>query len=215
VPRRPPELIVRRSVVPTPVGDAWVDLDTVSGSRRLLIAGHGAGGGVDAADLRAVGTACRAAGISVAMVTQPYRVAGRKAPPPAEVLDTAWNAVVAVLVRRRSLAGHELVYAGRSSGARIACRTATLAAGRVRPIAVVALAFPVHPPGRPDRLRTPELAAVPVPVLVVQGDRDPFGQPDPVPGRDVRLVPGDHSLSRSAGRVGALVADWLLGLPSA
>ena len=195
--------------LPTPVGPARVDLDRVSGAVALLVIGHGAGGGVDSPDLLAVRTACLAVGISVARVTQPYRLAGRKAPPAAGVLDQAWQAVILALGRRRGLSGQPFVFAGRSSGARVACRTAADPGVRPAARAVVALAFPVHPPGKPDRSRLPELAAVPVPVLVVQGSSDPFGMPAPGPRRIVRQVPGDHSLKRSAAELGPIVAGWI------
>jgi len=196
--------------ISTPVGEAHVELDRVAGAPALLVIGHGAGGSVDSPDLLAVRAACLAAGISVARVTQPYRVAGRKAPPAAGTLDQAWQAVIQALGRRRGLAGQPLVFGGRSSGARVACRTATDPGVRPAPVAVVALAFPLHPPGRPDRSRLPELTAVPVPVLVVQGSSDPFGMPPDGPGRQVVRVPGDHSLKASAAQLGPLVADWLL-----
>lgn len=199
-----------RIVVDTPVGQAWVDLDRAGGDRILAI-GHGAGGSVDSADLVAVRDACVRAGISVARITQPYRVAGRKAPPRAPVLDLAWTTVVDALTRRRGLSSLAISYAGRSSGARVACRTA--AAGLIAPPdSVVALAFPVHPPGKPENSRIEELDAVGVPVLVVQGSRDPFGMPPSAPGREVRVVTGDHALTRSATEVGEIVASWLAGI---
>jgi predicted alpha/beta-hydrolase family hydrolase len=145
-------------------------------------------------------------GLSVALVEQPYRVAGRRSPAPPHQLDAAWTAVVAEL-RAGPLAGLPLVAGGRSSGARVACRTAaaTGAAG------VLCLAFPLRPPRRsgeaPSRL--PELEAVPVPVLVVQGARDPFGIPPAAPGRDVVQVQADHGLRTDLGAVGDAVRDWL------
>jgi predicted alpha/beta-hydrolase family hydrolase len=204
--------VVAELTIATPTGDALVGLDQAAGARRLLVIGHGAGGSVQTPDLVAIRNACLAAGISVARVTQPYRLAGRKTPSAAPVLDRAWAAVVAALGRRTALAGLDFVYAGRSSGARVACRTAADADVTPRPIAVVAVAFPVHPPGRPEKSRLPELAAVPQPVLVVQGLSDPFGMPEPAPGRTVRQVIGDHSLKGSAAEVGRLVADWLAAL---
>ncbi len=202
-----------RLKITTPAGPASVDLDLAVAATRLLVIGHGAGGSVDAADLLAVRDACLAAGISVARVTQPYRLAGKKAPPPAGTLDQAWRAVVASLGRRKAVAGLELVFAGRSSGARVACRAASDPAVKPGPVAVVALAFPVHPPGKPEKSRLGELSAVPVPVLVVQGISDPFGMPEPAPGRTVEQVAGDHSLKQQAGRVGELVARWISALP--
>jgi uncharacterized protein len=193
----------------TPVGEAHVELDRIAGAQALLVIGHGAGGGVDSPDLLSVRAACLDAGISVARVTQPYRVTGRKAPPAAGVLDQAWQAVVGALGKRRGLAGQPMVFGGRSSGARVACRATIDPAVRPAAIAVVALAFPVHPPGRPEKSRLSELAAVPVPVLVVQGSADPFGMPPDAPGREVVRLPGDHSLKRSAAELGPLVADWI------
>ena len=172
--------------------------------RAALVLGHGAGGGVAAPDLVAATTAALAAAVSVALVEQPYRVAGRRSPAPAGQLDTAWVSVVEQL-RAGELTGLPLLAGGRSSGARVACRTAA-ATGVV---GVVCLAFPLRPPGRPDApSRLPELDAVPVPLLVVQGERDPFGIPPPSQLRSVVLVPGNHSL-RSAGPVADAVRDWL------
>ncbi len=168
--------------------------------------GHGAGGGVEAPDLRAAARAAWAAGFSVALVEQPYRVAGRRSPAPAAQLDAAWLAVIAEL-RDGELGGLALVAGGRSAGARVACRTAA----QVGAAAVLCLAFPLHPPGRgddPSKSRLPELDAVPVPVLVVQGERDPFGLPPGGPTRKVVRVPGNHSL-RNTAPVEAAVAEWL------
>lgn len=195
--------------IATPVGESIVELDTAAEARTVLVIGHGAGGSIEAPDLLAVRAGCLAAGISVARVLQPYRVAGKKATPPTGTLDQAWRAVIASLGRRRVLAGLDFVYAGRSSGARVACRSAADELTRPRPIGVVALAFPLHPPGRPEKSRLPELAGVPVPVLVVQGVNDPFGMPEPAPGRIVEQLPGDHGLKRDTARIGELVASWI------
>ncbi len=146
------------------------------------------------------------AGVSVVLVEQPYRVAGRRSPAPAHQLDTAWTTVLAQL-REGVLHDLPLICGGRSSGARVACRTAA----DVGPVAVLCLAFPVHPPGRgddPTKSRIPELDAVTVPTLVVQGERDPFGIPTEGPNRRVVLVPGTHSL-RSTSAISAAVSDWL------
>ena len=188
----------------TPHGTAQVHLHPADAPRAALVLGHGAGGGVAAPDLVAATTAALAAAVSVALVEQPYRVAGRRSPAPAGQLDTAWVSVVEQL-RAGALAGLPLLAGGRSAGARVACRTAA-ATGVV---GVVCLAFPLRPPGRPDApSRLDELDAVPVPVLVVQGERDPFGIPPPSQRRSVVLVPGNHSL-RSAGPVTDAVRDWL------
>ena len=198
-----------RLTIATPVGPAVVELDAAADARRLLVIGHGAGGSIEAPDLLAVRTACLATGISVARVIQPYRVAGKKATPPIGTLDQAWRAVIAALGRRKATAGLGFVYGGRSSGARVACRSAADEATTPRAVAVVALAFPLHPPGRPEKSRLPELAGVPVPVLVVQGVNDPFGMPEPAPGRQVEQVPGDHGLRRGTAGIGELVAGWI------
>ena len=200
--------------IDTPRGPARAHLRTPDGPpRAALVLGHGAGGGIGAPDLVAVADAARAAGIAVALVEQPYRVAGRRAPERAPALDAAWEAVVAAL-RDGPLAGVPLIAGGRSSGARVACRTAAATAAR----GVVCLAFPLRPPARagrpapPDRLG--ELDAVRVPALVVQGRGDRFGMPPPAPGRTVVEVDGDHALRRGTRRIGAIVVDWIAGLPA-
>jgi predicted alpha/beta-hydrolase family hydrolase len=140
------------------------------------------------------------AGLSVALVEQPYRVAGRRSPAPAAQLDTAWVAVLEQL----PLDALPLVAGGRSSGARVACRTAA----DTRAAAVLCLAFPLHPPGRPEKSRLDELDAVAVPTLVVQGASDPFGLPPAAPNRTVVTIPGSHSL-RNPINVADAVAEWL------
>jgi predicted alpha/beta-hydrolase family hydrolase len=189
--------------VPTPHGPARVTLHRAGAGHGVLLLGHGAGGGVGAPDLGAARRAAHAAGVHVALVEQPYRVAGRRAPAPAGRLDEAWLAVSERLAAE--CPGTPQVFGGRSSGARVACRTA--AAGRA--VAVLCLAFPVHPPGRPEKHRRAELDAVRVPVLVVQGERDPFGLPEPGPGREVVMLPGDHGLRSDPAGVAAAVAGWL------
>jgi hypothetical protein len=190
--------------IDTPHGPARVALHHVPEGRAALLLGHGAGGGVLAPDLVAATNAARRAGVHVVLVEQPYRVAGRRAPAPARQLDAAWLAVVDEL-GRRSLRGLPLVFGGRSSGARVACRTAEEGGAA----AVLCLAFPVHPPGKPEKDRLPELAGVGVPVLVVQGENDPFGRPDPAPCRDVVLLRGNHSLSSDLDGLSRAVGDWL------
>ena len=188
----------------TPHGPARVHLQLCDRPRGAVVLGHGAGGGVTAPDLVAARRAAVDAGFAVALVEQPYRVAGRRSPAPAAQLDAAWGAVVAELLDA-SLAGLTLVTGGRSSGARVACRTAaaTGAAG------VLCLAFPLHPPGRPEVSRLDELAAVKVPVLVVQGTRDPFGMPPRGRRRKVVQVAGDHALRAAARDIEAAVGPWL------
>jgi uncharacterized protein len=188
----------------TPHGTANVHLHPAGKPRAALVLGHGAGGGIAAPDLVAATAAALAASVSVALVEQPYRVAGRRSPAPAAQLDTAWVSVVEQL-RAGALSGLPLLTGGRSAGARVACRTAAVtgAAG------VVCLAFPLRPPGRasaPSRL--PELDAVTVPTLVVQGEGDPFGIPPPSKLRTVILVPGNHSL-RAATPVSEAIEIWL------
>jgi predicted alpha/beta-hydrolase family hydrolase len=190
----------------TPHGPAQVHLQLANDPAGALVLGHGAGGGVEAPDLRAATRAAQGAGCSVALVEQPYRVAGRRSPAPASQLDAAWLAVIGQL-RTEQLRDLPLVVGGRSAGARVACRTVAQTAAR----AVLCLAFPVHAPGRADdpaKSRLPELDAVGVPVLVVQGDRDPFGMPPDGPNRIVIRIPGNHSL-RDAAAVEAAVAQWL------
>jgi uncharacterized protein len=190
----------------TPHGLARVDLHPVDAPVGALVLGHGAAGGVETPDLVGATDAARSAGFSVALVEQPYRVAGRRSPAPARQLDAVWIAVVSQL-RDGPLAGLPLVAGGRSAGARVACRTAE----EVGAAAVLCLAFPVHPPGRgddPSKSRLPELEAVQVPTLVVQGESDPFGMPPEGPNRAVVRIPGNHSL-RSGVTVAAAVSDWL------
>jgi uncharacterized protein len=184
----------------TPVGLARVRLEEADSPRAALVLGHGAGGGIDSPDLAGATSAAGEAGFTIALVEQPYRVAGRRSPAPAAQLDAAWVSVISQL----PLEGLPLVVGGRSAGARVACRTAA----EVGAAAVLCLAFPLHPPGRPEKSRLEELDAVEVPTLVVQGEHDPFGLPPPGPNRSVVTVPGTHSL-RSSGTVAAVVLDWL------
>ncbi|MDO3684266.1 alpha/beta family hydrolase [Micromonospora sp. C28ISP2-4] len=190
--------------IDTPRGHARLRFDPPAGGATVLVLGHGAGGDVDAPDLTAVRETVLAAGAGVALVTQPYRVAGRRAPAPAGHLDEAWTAVLAELRRRAPLVRHWVV-GGRSSGARVACRTAAA----VGAAGVVALAFPLHPPGRPERSRAGELLTG-LPTLVVNGDRDPFGVPEPGPGIEVVVRPGErHDLRGDPAGTAAVVRDWL------
>jgi predicted alpha/beta-hydrolase family hydrolase len=190
--------------IDTPHGPARAHVTKVRGARGALVLGHGAGGGVGARDLKAAAEAARDEGFSVALVEQPYRVAGRRSPAPAAQLDAAWTAVVAAL-RRGALRGLPLIAGGRSSGARVACRTAE-ATGAV---GVLCLAFPVHPPGRPEKTRLAELDGVAVPVLVIQGESDPFGMPPDGPNRTVVKVRGNHSLSSEIVALRTAVGEWV------
>jgi predicted alpha/beta-hydrolase family hydrolase len=196
----------------TPHGPARAHLYPVPGATAALVLGHGAGGGVAAPDLRAATDAAVDAGLGVALVEQPYRVAGRRSPAPAKQLDAAWTAVLGQLWRG-PLAGLALVAGGRSAGARVACRTAQECGA----IGVLCLAFPLEPPQRRDATaprpnRMPELDAVQVPTLVVQGTNDRFGMPPPGPNRTVVEVRGDHSLRSDRAGIVAAVRQWLRGL---
>jgi uncharacterized protein len=162
---------------------------------------------VAAKDLVAACEVAISAGFSAALVEQPYLVAGRRSPAPTRQLDAAWTAVIDRL-REGDLGGLPLVVGGRSLGARVACRTAD----SVGAVAVLCLAFPVHPPGRPETSRLSELDGVEVPVLVVQGERDPFGMPPATERRTVVQVPGDHSLKADLEAVAAAVQAWLPGI---
>jgi uncharacterized protein len=190
--------------IDTPHGPARAHVNKVRRATGGLVLGHGAGGGVGARDLQAAADAASAAGFSVALVEQPYRVAGRRSPAPARQLDAAWSAVVAEL-RAGPLRRLPLVTGGRSSGARVACRTAADTGA----VGVLCLAFPLHPPGRPESSRLDELDGLQVPVLVVQGKRDPFGMPPAGPGRMVVVVAGNHSLAGDLEAVRTAVAEWL------
>ena len=183
----------------TPHGPARVHLREVDKPRAALVLGHGAGGGVEPPDLVGAARAANAAGLTVALVEQPYRVAGRRSPAPANQLDAAWTSVIEQLAFEVPL-----IAGGRSAGARVACRTAAETGAK----AVLCLAFPVHPPGRPEKSRLDELDAVTVPTLVVQGQSDPFGMPPEAPNRTVAPIPGTHSL-RSSAAVEQVVAEWL------
>jgi predicted alpha/beta-hydrolase family hydrolase len=194
--------------VDTPHGPARVHVQLVDGPRAVLVLGHGAGGGVAAPDLVATaGTACEEA-VSAVLVEQPYRVAGRRSPASAAQLDTAWRAVVQAL-RDDELRGLPLLVGGRSSGARVACRTAA----DVEAVGVVCLAFPLVPPARrsgtPPVSRLSELDAVSVPTLVVQGANDRFGVPPAGPRRTVATVPGDHALRSGLAELRSAVRAWL------
>jgi predicted alpha/beta-hydrolase family hydrolase len=200
--------------IETPRGQARAHVtlpDGVAASAALVL-GHGAGGGIGAPDIQAAADAALGTGWAVALIEQPYRVAGRRAPAPARHLDEAWCSVIEQL-RDRELAGMALVTGGRSLGARVACRTA----GATGSIGVLCLAFPLQPPRRatatkPTPSRLPELEAVTVPTLVVQGRNDRFGMPPDGPTRTVAKVAGDHGLKSDLAAVGDAVAGWLARL---
>jgi predicted alpha/beta-hydrolase family hydrolase len=197
--------------VDTPHGKAKVHLHPADSPRAALVLGHGAAGGVSSGDLVAATEAAQPERVSVALVEQPYRVAGRRSPAPARQLDAAWTAVVDHLVAGE-LRGLPLVVGGRSIGARVACRTVEA----VGAVAVLCLAFPLQPPRRsgkpPSPSRLSELDEIAVPTLVVQGDRDRFGIPPAGPHRTVVEVPGDHSLRTDLDAVAAAVRAWLPGV---
>jgi uncharacterized protein len=194
--------------VETPGGLAGVHLHAVDRPRAALLLGHGAGGGVEAPDLVTAKDTALDEQVAVALVEQPYRVAGRRSPPPAARLDADWSAVVERL-RGNELSGLPLVVGGRSLGARVACRTS----GELGAVAVLCLAFPLRPPqrrsGKPAPSRLGELDAVKVPMLVVQGASDPFGVPPPGPLRTVVEVPGTHSLRAGLEPISDAVRTWL------
>ncbi len=188
----------------TPHGTARAELHCATEGGAAVLLGHGAGGGVGAPDLVAATRAATAAGVHVALVEQPYRVAGRRAPAPARQLDAAWLAIAEDL-GERWFPGLPLVFGGRSSGARVACRTAADGGA----VAVLCLAFPMYPPGHPERSRQAELDGVTVPTLVIQGERDPFGRPESAHHRELIMVPGDHSLKAGLDGVSRAVGEWL------
>jgi predicted alpha/beta-hydrolase family hydrolase len=229
----------------TPLGPARVHVArplradaAAAGAHGTLLLGHGAGGGIGAADLQTVARRALADGWTVALVEQPWRVAGRKVATPPPQLDIGWTSVIEGVDRGRGQLPRPFVFGGRSAGARVACRLA----GPLGAAGVVCLAFPLHPPGRPERSRVTELVDAVgsgAPVLVVQGERDPFGSPAEIraalatglpakarravgsgragqPGSPVTLVgvPGDHGLKGSAGVAADAVQAFLAGLVS-
>jgi hypothetical protein len=190
--------------IDTGYGRAAAELESPGQARFLLVLTHGAGGGVDSPDLLAARDAALRAGGATARVLQPYRVRGARAPGSAPRQDAAWLEIIATL--RGEFPGLPLVQGGRSNGARVACRTAR-AAGAV---GVLALAFPLHPPGKPERSRADELRAAGTDVLVINGSRDAFGIPDPADATRLVILPGEtHALTGSPGLVAEEVGTWL------
>ncbi|MFF9123739.1 alpha/beta family hydrolase [Streptomyces sp. NPDC014889] len=176
--------------VGTEAGEARVTWHRAPGARLVLAVGHGAGGGVEARDLQALARTLPGHGVTVALVEQPWRVAGKKVAPAPRTLDTGWRGLWPTLTRP----GLPVVAGGRSAGARVACRTAAGLGAH----AVLALSFPLHPPGRPEKSRADELLDAGVPTLVVQGGNDPFGNPAEFPEGSYRLVEvpyGDHGFA--------------------
>lgn len=186
-----------------------MELDRPATATFLFLLTHGAGGGVDSKDLLAVRDVGLRLGGLVARVLQPYRVRGARAPGAPGPQDAAWLEIVAALQAENP--GLPLIQGGRSNGARVACRTAAAAGAR----AVVALAFPLHPPGRPEQSRAGELREAGTDVLVVNGERDPFGIPDEQDAARVVVLPGEtHTLSKKPIAVGDAVGEWLAGVMS-
>ncbi|MEW2293262.1 alpha/beta family hydrolase [Streptomyces sp. NPDC006743] len=179
-----------RETVETEAGPARVTWHLASGARLVLAVGHGAGGGIEARDLQALAGTLPAHGVTVALVEQPWRVAGKKVAPAPKTLDTGWRGVWPAL----AAPGLPVVSGGRSAGARVACRTAAALGAH----AVLALGFPLHPPGRPEKSRAAELLGAGVPTLVVQGGNDPFGRPQEFPEGPFELITvphGDHGFA--------------------
>ncbi|HEV2639092.1 MAG TPA: alpha/beta family hydrolase [Actinocrinis sp.] len=190
------------TLVETPAGEARITTFPASGHRRAtVVLSHGAGGGIEAPDLQALAAALPQEGFEVALVEQPWRVAGKRIAPAPKTLDLGWRAVLAHLTGigtgtdsgRGTDSGERVpvIVGGRSAGARVACRTGldTGAAG------VLALAFPLHPPGKPEKSRIEELLHTGLPTLVVQGGADPFGGPQEFPD----LPPGHQLVGLPAG----------------
>ncbi|GHE04696.1 alpha/beta hydrolase family protein [Streptomyces alanosinicus] len=204
-------------IVETDAGTARITWHKAKKPALVLAVSHGAGGGVEARDLQALAHALPARGVTVALVEQPWRVAGRKVAPAPKTLDAAWRGIWP------ALAGMELpvISGGRSAGARVACRTAAELGAH----AVLALSFPLHPPGKPEKSRAEELLGAGVPTLVVQGGNDPFGRPAEFPPGDFELIEvpyGDHGFAvskraeigqeRALELITAGVAQWLASL---
>lgn len=180
----------RIQTVETDAGPARITWHPAPQQRLVLAVSHGAGGGIEARDLQALAGELPAHGVTVALVEQPWRVAGKKVAPAPKTLDVGWRGIWPALAE----AGLPVIAGGRSAGARVACRTA----GELGAVAVLALSFPLHLPGRPEKSRADELLGAGVPTLVVQGGNDPFGKPDEFPAGDFELaeVPyGDHGFA--------------------
>ncbi len=184
------EIDVTTEIISTDAGDARVTWHRAKKARLVLAVSHGAGGGIEARDLKALAQVLPAHGVSVALVEQPWRVAGKKVAPAPKTLDVGWRGIWPALTRP----GLPVISGGRSAGARVACRTATELGAH----AVLALSFPLHPPGKPEKSRAEELLGSGVPTLVVQGGNDPFGKPEEFPDGSYELVEvpyGDHGFA--------------------
>ncbi|MEV0318680.1 alpha/beta family hydrolase [Streptomyces sp. NPDC050659] len=183
---------MKSEIVPTDAGDARITWHPApkKSARLVLAVSHGAGGGIEARDLRAIAAALPAHGVTVALVEQPWRVAGKKLAPAPKTLDVGWRGLWPALAKP----GLPVIAGGRSAGARVACRTAT----ELGAVAVLALSFPLHPPGKPEKSRADELLGAGVPTLVVQGGNDPFGKPAEFPEGTYEMVEvpfGDHGFA--------------------
>lgn len=190
MPQPTPPAAPTTETVDTPAGPARLTWHRAARPRRVLALGHGAGGGIEARDLAALAAALPPDGVSVALVEQPWRVAGKKVAPAPKTLDAAWTALWPAL----AAPGLPVIAGGRSAGARVACRTAAALGAH----AVLALSFPLHPPGRPEKSRAAELLGSARPTLVVQGGADPFGRPAEFPEGPYVLeeIPyGDHGFA--------------------
>jgi predicted alpha/beta-hydrolase family hydrolase len=184
------EAVGTGETIETDAGPARITWHRAAEARLVLAVGHGAGGGIEARDLRALAGTLPAHGVSVALVEQPWRVAGKKVAPAPRTLDTGWRGVWPALARQ----GLPVISGGRSAGARVACRTAV----DLGAAAVLALSFPLHPPGKPEKSRAAELLGAGVPTLVVQGGNDPFGKPEEFPSGSYELIEvphGDHGFA--------------------
>ncbi|MEU0966695.1 alpha/beta family hydrolase [Streptomyces sp. NPDC005917] len=204
-------------IVGTEAGDARITWYEARKARLVLAVGHGAGGGIEARDLQAIAAVLPEHGVTVALVEQPWRVAGKKVAPAPKTLDLGWRGVWPAL----AAPGLPVVSGGRSAGARVACRTAT----ELGAVAVLALSFPLHPPGSPEKSRAGELLGAGVPTLVVQGGNDPFGKPAEFPAGDYELVEvpyGDHGFAvpkragiepeRTVASITDAVTSWIATL---
>jgi len=192
--------------IETSAGPAEIELDRPKGAGFLLLLTHGSGGGVDAKDLLAVRECALELGGAVARVVQPYRVAGRRAPGSVTTQDAAWLEIVAAL--RKKVRAVPLIQGGRSNGARVVCRTAVAVEAK----GVLALSFPLHPPGKPEKTRRDELRAASqaIEVVVINGERDPFGIPDPADAAEVTIIPGQpHSFRTGFDLIAETSARWL------
>ena len=185
------EQVTRSEIIATETGAARITWHAAKRPKLTLAVSHGAGGGIEARDLQAIAATLPAHGVTVALVEQPWRVAGKKLAPAPKTLDKGWHGLWPALAKP----GFPVIAGGRSAGARVACRTA----GDLGAAAVLALSFPLHPPGKPEKSRAEELLGAGVPTLVVQGGNDPFGRPAEFPeGAAYELVEvphGDHGFA--------------------